>query len=104
MLLADGVNSRPGHRLGQADQHAAEQRAGHRAEPAGDDDDEGEQRVGRAEWRRDVDEQHQHRAGGADAGRAEPEGQRIEMLDVEPDDQRAGVIVGAGADRLAERA
>ena len=41
------------------------------------------------------------RAGGADAGRAEPEGERIELLDVEPDHQRAGVIVGAGADRLA---
>ena len=40
-------------------------------------------------------------AGGADAGRAEPEGQRVEVLDVEPDHERAGVVVGAGADRRA---
>ena len=33
MLLADGVNSNPAKRLGQPDQHAAEQRAGHRAQP-----------------------------------------------------------------------
>ena len=41
------------------------------------------------------------RAGRADAGGAEPEGERIEALDVEPDHQRAGVVVGAGADRRA---
>ena len=29
------------------------------------------------------------------------EGERVEPLHVEPDDQRAGVVVGAGADRLA---
>ena len=50
----------PGERLGDADQHAAEQRARHRAEPAGDDDDEGEQRIDRPDLRRDVDDQHQH--------------------------------------------
>ena len=42
--------------------------------------------------------------GRADAGRAEAEGQRVEALDVEADHQRAGVVVGAGADRLAEPA
>ena len=46
MLFADGVNMKPGHRLGQADEHAADERAAHRAEPAGDDDDEGKQGVG----------------------------------------------------------
>ena len=102
MLFADGREQEAGQRLGHADQHAAEQRARHRAEPADDDDDEGEQRVGRSERRRHVDDQHQHRAGRADAGRAEPEGQRVEPLHVEPDHQRAGVVVGAGADRLAD--
>ena len=58
MLLADGVNSSPAIASVSADQHAAEQRAGHRAEPADDDDDEGEQRVGRPERRRHVDDQH----------------------------------------------
>ena len=89
MLFADGVNSSPAIASVSADQHAAEQRAGHRAEAAGDDDDEGEQRVGGPERRRHVDDQQQHRAGGADAGRAEAEGQRVEVLDVEPDHQRA---------------
>ena len=103
MLLADGVNNKTGERLGDPDQHAAEERARHRAEPAGDDDDEGEQRIARPEHRRCVDQQHHHGPGGADAGRAEPEGERIEALDVEPDHQRAGVVVGAGADRLADR-
>ena len=37
-------------------------------------------------------------AGRSDAGRTEPEGQRIEPLDVEPDGERAGMVVGAGAD------
>ena len=101
MLLADGVNSSPAIASVTPIKHAAEQRARHRAQAAGDDDDEGEQRIGRPERRRDVDDQHQHAAGGADAGRAEAEGQRIEVLDVEPDHQRAGVVVGAGADRLA---
>ena len=36
-----------------------------------------------------------------DAGRADAEGERVEVLHVEADHQRAGVVVGAGADRLA---
>ena len=43
-----------------------------------------------------------HCAGGADAGRTETEGQCIEMRHVEAYDLRAGVVVGAGADRGAE--
>ena len=43
-----------------------------------------------------------HGAGRTDAGRANPEGQRVKVLDVEPDHQGAGVVVGTGADRLAE--
>ncbi len=54
--------------------------------------------------RRHVDDQRHHRARRADASRAEREGERIEPIDVEPDHQRAGVIIGAGADRLAEQA
>ena len=104
MLFDRRREQQAGKRLGDADQHAADERAGHRAEPAGDDDDEGKERIAGAEHRRRVDEQHQHGAGGADAGRAEPEGERVEPLDVEPDHQRAGVVVGAGADRLAEQA
>ena len=104
MLLADGVNSKPAIASVEPDQHAAQQRAGHRAEPAGDDDDEGKQRVARAQRRRHVGDQRHHRAGGADAGGADAEGERIEPIDVESNHQRAGVIVGAGADRLAEQA
>ena len=67
------------------------------------DDDESQQRVGRPDHRRHVDDQRHHRAGGADAGGADAEGERVELLDVEPDHQRAGVIVGAGADRRADQ-
>ena len=42
-------------------------------------------------------------AGDRDAGRAEAEGERVEVLDVEADDLRAELVVGAGADRLARQ-
>ncbi len=102
MPFADGVKNRPAKRFGQSDQHAAQQRARHRAEPAGNDDDEGEQRIGRPERRRDVDQEHDHRAGGAHAGGADPEGERIEALHVQADHEGAGIVVGAGADRGAQ--
>ncbi len=37
----------------------------------------------------------------ADAGRAQAEGERVELLHVQADDLGAEVVVGAGADRLA---
>ena len=48
-----------------------------------------------------VDEQQHEAARGADAGGADPEGDGVEPLHVEPDDLGADLIVGAGADRLA---
>ncbi len=102
MLFADGVNISPAIASVSPIKMPPMRRARHRAQAAGNDDDEGQQRVGRADRRRDIEDQQQHDAGRADAGRAQPEGQRIQMLDVEPDHQRAGVVVGAGADRGAE--
>ena len=92
----------PRQRLGEPDQHPAQQRAGHRAEPTGNDDDERQQRIGGPERGRHVDHQREHDAGGADAGGADAEGEGVEALHVEADHQRAGIVVGAGADRLAE--
>ena len=57
MLFAEGVMTSPAIASADADQHAAGERADHRAEPADDDDDEGKQRVARAEHRRNVDQQ-----------------------------------------------
>ena len=99
MLLVEGVNSRPAIASVIADQDAAEERARHGAQSAGDDDDEGQKCVARPERRRCIDQQHHHCAGGADASGAESERERVEALDVEPDYQRAGMVVGAGADR-----
>src|SRR5262249_1003671 len=87
--------------FGHADQKAAQQRTSHRTEAAGNDDDEGQQRVSRADDRRNVDDQRHHDAGGADAGGANAEGQRIEPLDIEANDERAGIVVRAGAYRFA---
>ena len=98
MLFAEGATNRPAMRLRHADQHAAEQRAGHRAQAADDDDDEGEQGIGRPERRRDVDQQHHGAARDRDAHRAEAEGEGVELLHVEADDQGAEVVVGAGPD------
>ena len=104
MLLADGVNSNPASASVKPDQQAADQRTGHRAQPAGNDNDESQQRIGRSDHRRHVDDQGHDHAGGADASGADAEGQRVKPVDVEPDDQRAGIIIGAGADRLAGEA
>ena len=57
---------------------AAEQRARHAAEAAEDDDDEGEQRVVGGDIGLHVDEQQHQTARGADAGRAEAEGDGVE--------------------------
>ena len=103
MLLADGVNRSPARRLGDADKNAAKERAGHRAQSAGNDDNEREERVARPKHRGRVNEQSEHGAGSADACCAETEGERVEALHVEADDLRAGEIIGAGADRLADK-
>jgi hypothetical protein len=55
-----------------------------------------------SERRHRPDGDHQ-RAGGAHAGGAHAEGDGVELAHVEADHQRAHVIVGGGADRLAGR-
>ena len=40
-----GRDEKSGQRFRYADEHAADERAGHRTEAADDDDDEGEQRI-----------------------------------------------------------
>ena len=103
MLFADGVNSRPASASVSPISTPPSSAPGIEPSPPVMTMTKASSVIGGPKRRRDVDDQHQHRAGRADAGGAEPEGQRIEPLDVEPDHQRAGVVVGAGADRLADR-
>jgi hypothetical protein len=93
----------PSQSLSHADQQTAEQRARHRTQPAGNDNDKGQKRVGGADHRRDIDDQCHHDAGGADASSANPEGERIDSFYVESDNERASMIIGAGTYRFAER-
>ena len=99
--LERGLQQEARHRFADADQQAAQQRAGHAAEAADDDDDEGEQGVFDGEEGRHRDDGDHQRARGTDAGRADAEGDGIEAAHVEADDQRGEVVVGRGADRLA---
>src|SRR5215469_13486997 len=89
--------------LGHANQQPTEQCTRHRAQPARDNDDEGQKRVGRTDHRRDIDNQCHHDTGGADASGADSEGECVKPFYIESDNERADIVVGTGTYRLAER-
>src|SRR5579864_7591069 len=88
--------------FGDADDEAAEQRAGKAPHPAQHDNGEGDQHEAFADaWMRVVARQQQT-GSGADAGDTDAEAHRVDMLDVDADETRPLALACHRADRLAE--
>jgi hypothetical protein len=96
------AQQQPAQRLDHADQQPAQQRAGKAAHAAQHHDGEGHQHEARADLRVDVVGRQQEAGGRAQAGQADAEAHRVDMVDVDAHQLGALLFLGHRADRAAE--
>ena len=96
------AQQQPAERLHHADQQPAEQRAGEAAHAAEHDDREGDQHEAGADLRVHVVRRQQEARRRAQAGQADAEAHRVDVVDVDAAQPRALLLLRDGADRAAE--